>query len=370
MSQLSAAENLSINIDNGSWQLFARDEEGNSTQVVNITQGDPVRYSEEFARSRRLPSNGVLPVEYIRQVILGWSNEDACWHLGLLLINDLASARGSRWCEIASWPDPERNVFLGHAREAGESLSRTLNLPFGFIEPRAQPSEEKAPPPPLDILPINVGMWTADMTGDNQIQIVRERRWVTRRLFRIVWYSLLVIAYIVLSLTTLTTDLALPNAGTMLPNPELLPYLGLVVAVILSGIVLYSLYEILTKPNRIVIDGEAQSIIALKGKSPRWERSVGDVQSLYVTQEVNKRGKKRTIYHGELNLHLGGGDFLRLFHHDEIDLSAPADPDREKPREEIVPLDHYNAETDLQMVGLHIAETLNGMACWYDQRTR
>lgn len=372
MSQLAAAENLIIDMEPARWRLLSRNEIGEEVELVEIEPGSPLQYSPEFARTRRLPTNGSIPPELVRQVILGWSHEDESWHLGLLLMADLAAARGSRWCEIASWPDPDRNIFIDHAQRAGQSLAEALNRSFGYIEPKIKPVEV-VPPPPLPALPITCGLWQLEAVGDGNLEFVRSRRWMVGRITRIVWYLLLVGAYVVLSLTTINTDLALPNAGTMLPNPELLPYLGLVIAILLVMAICYIIYEILTKPNRIVVDAESRSVSALHGNQVRWSHVAEDVQSVYVTQEVNKRGKKRTIYHGEINLHRGGGRFRRVIENgDEHDLpeSPELTDDKGNAREEIIALDRHAVHSDLQAAGLYIAEALGNIACWYDQRVR
>jgi len=139
--------------------------------------------------------------------------------------------------------------------------------------------------------------------------------------------------------------------------------------VILVVSVVYILYEIFTYPNRIVVDGEARQVMALRGNSPRWQHTLDDVQSIYVTQVVNRRGKKRTVYHGELNLHLGETDFRRLVKQDEHD-EDHLPPPEQRPEEEIIPLTTRNIETDLQAAGVYIAEHLGNLNCWYDQRTR
>ncbi|MEQ8673613.1 MAG: hypothetical protein RLP44_29425 [Aggregatilineales bacterium] len=375
MTQLAAAENLMIDMQPALWRLLSRNELGEETIMVEIEPGSPLRYTPEFARTRRLPTNGSIPAELIRQVVLGWSQEDEAWHLGLLLMADLAAARGSRWCEIASWPDPDRNVFLDHAQRAGQSLSEALNRSFGYIAPKVKPVEV-APPPPLPDLPITAGLWRVDHNDNGDLTFERSRRWLVGRMTRMAWYTLLVVAYLVLSLTTINTDLALPNAGTMLPNPELLPYLGLVIAGLLVLAILYIIYEILTKPNRIVIDPTNRTVSAMHGNQVRWSHVAEDIHSIYVTQEVNKRGKKRTIYHGEINLHRGGGRFRRILeNNDEHELpDAPdlVDEDGNKVNavEGITPLNGHNVYSDLQVVALYVSESLGNLACWYDQRIR
>lgn len=340
--------------------------------ILEANAGQPLRYQPPFAATRRLPRGGELPVDYIREVVLGWSHTDEAWHLGLLLGPYLAEARGSRWCEIAYWPDPDKTVFYDLAHEAGESLARTLGRPFDFIQPREQPTDVPALLP-LAPLPARCGDWllqseASDNSEASGLRFTRARSWATARLTRIGWYSFWVVVYVILSLSTLRTDLALPNAGTMLPNPELLPYLGLGAAVVLLGMIGFSVYELFTVPNRIVVDPQQRSVTALRGNRARWQLGAGDVQSVYVTQVVNKRGRKRIIYYGALNLHLGGGTFHPLLVHPEQEENAAVD--RPAASEGVELLRRGTGQTDLQVIGLHLAAALGDLPCWYDQRLR
>src|SRR6185369_11802124 len=144
MDRISAAGNLTIEVKPESWRLIVN---GNSQErvLVEVSPGEPIRYIPTFAAKRRLPDTGKLPIENIQRVVLGWSNEDESWHLGLLLTPELASARGSRWCEIALWPDPVVNVFSDISSQAGRTLARTITRPFNLIEPPVE--AERAPKP-------------------------------------------------------------------------------------------------------------------------------------------------------------------------------------------------------------------------------
>ena len=118
-----------------------------------------LRYSEAFAWSRHLPASGALANGHIERIMLGWSESDQAWHLGLLLTPQLAALRDSRWCELASWPDPDQSDFLELAERAGQSLAALTERPFQLIAPQApapqtrEPLFEEAPPPPERPLP-------------------------------------------------------------------------------------------------------------------------------------------------------------------------------------------------------------------------
>jgi hypothetical protein len=370
MDRISAAENLIIKMRPDHWRLLVGGETpGAETMLVEAINGQPLRYASEFATSRRMPRNGELPVEYISQVVLGWSQDDESWHLGLLLASDLATARKSRWCALAYWPDPDGNVFIDLAQQAGTSLANALGRPFHLVPVRRRAEPAPPPEPPLPKLPLTIGTWTLQRRGSASLQLIRSPRWSVSRLTRATWYTSLSVVYVVLSTATLNTDLALPNAGTMLPSPELLPYLGLAVAIMLIIMTLYIVYELIARPDRIVIDGERGRIVALRGSRKRWALPREQLQALYVTQVVNRRGKKRKVYHGEINFLQASKRFLRLIEQPERE--EPRRPEHEEIAEEAVTsLTPFDIQDDLQAAGLHIARTLGDLPAWYDQRIR
>jgi hypothetical protein len=373
MNRISAAQNLVVELQPDRWLLLRIGEAGDEHGLLEVSAGQPLRYAEDFAYTRRMPKKGVLPADYVLQVVLGWSRDDEAWHLGLLLAGGLADARGSRWCELANWPDPDRNVFNELAQQAGASLAQTLGRPFNIIPPRTQaaPAQQTAATQPLPALPLQLAGWKLEETDTRRLQLVRSPRWSFTRLTRATWYSFWLVVYVVLSVSTLNTDLALPNAGTMLPNPELLPYLGLGTAVVLILLVLYIVYEVVARPDRIVIDGDERKINALRSGRKRWQMDGNQVQSVYVTQVISKKGKKRKVYHGEINLHLDKDRFFHLLQ--QPDKEEPLDgeyPPNESAQDGVMPLSPDSVKTDLQAAGLHIARTLGNLPAYYDQRTR
>jgi hypothetical protein len=360
MNRISAAGNLTIELQPNRWRLLVN---GNTDEAVLLEAnvGQPLRYLPRFGSKRRLPDSGTLPVAYIQRVVLGWSNEDESWHLGLVLEPSLAQARGSRWCEIAHWPDPETSVFADVASQAGQSLARTITRPFNLIPPRVE--AQAPPPPPLPELPLNFDQWTLERADNDRIQLTRASTWSRSRVVRVLWYSLWVVVYVVLALTTLLRRIAVPS-------PEFLPYLGLAAALILVGMIGYLLYQLLTTPNRIVVDAGSGNVIALRGSRPRWRVNREQVHAVYVTQVLGKRGKQRRIHHGELNLFLDGRRFLFLVEQGQPQIAAdgvPASPNGDDVYDVVTPLSQLQARTDLQAAGLYVAQALN-VPCMYDQR--
>lgn len=368
MDRISAAGNLTIEVDVDRWRLMVNG--GTPERVLlEASANQPLQYIELFGSKRQLPADGTLPIHTIQRVVLGWSHEDESWHLGLLLGPEIAQQRGSRWCELARWPDPDTTVFGELAARAGRGLARTIACPFNLIEPAVKEAAPPPPPKPLRELPLYFDQWT--LNRQSALQFVRSPRWARSRVLRIVWYAVLVAVYIILSVMTLRGIIALPK-------PEFLPYLGLAVAVLLVGLIGYSLYQLLTSPNRVIVDGADGTIRGLRGEVERWGFNKGDVQAVYVSEVVNRRGRKkrvgdtvrdtRMVYHGELNLYLQDGRF-----HTIMEQAQPIEDEQSPVEAEIedvvLPLSSNHAYTDLQMAGLYVAQAL-GVECKYDRRVK
>ena len=127
--------------------------------LLEVLPDAPLRYTTAFARTRRFPKAGVLPNQYIQRVLLGWSEDDESYHLGVVVTPRLADARGSRWCALARWPDPEKDVFKNEAQQAGKALAEVLNRPFS-IAPIPKHDPDPTPiPKPLPALPLRLQSW-------------------------------------------------------------------------------------------------------------------------------------------------------------------------------------------------------------------
>ena len=226
MNRITTGGSLTIEIQPTRWRLVNNSNAESDTALVEVNYGEPLRYLPTFASSRRLPDTGVLPNSFVQRVVLGWSNEDESWHLGFLLDSELAQPRGSRWCELVHWPDPDGELFANRARQAGESLAEMMARPFYFVPPKI--SDEPVPEP-LPPLPGKIDAWTVGTTPAGQIEMKLARESGRSRFSRAIWYFFLSILYIILSVLTLISGIALPR-------PEFLPFLGLAAAVLLLGI--------------------------------------------------------------------------------------------------------------------------------------
>lgn len=368
LKRLAAAERSIIEITETTWRLLRLNDLGEEIVHLVAQKNEPMRYSADFASTRRLPSSRALPLYLIAQVVLGWSHEDEAWRLGLVVVPDLASARKSRWCEIANWPDPDHEVFAKIAQEAGETLAHVLGLPFKIIPPREKSQTSTLHMPEL---PIALQWWNTVAENNTSVALVRPARWIRARVVRIMWYFFWMAVYILLSVTTLNTNLALPNAGTMLPSPELLPYLGIGMAVVMAILIIFIAYELLMTPNRIVFDGTSKKVAGYRGNNLKWEKDGRDFVAIYISHVLRKRRSKEFIQLSEINFHLGENRFERLL--EETPKQHQEYISAEKLKDGVYPLAPASEDTPvsaMQGVALHIARVLGGLPVMYDQRMR
>lgn len=381
MRRISAGNNLSIELDDQRWRLLVN---GDSRVLVDAERGLPLRYLSTFGARRKLPPAGNLPLDSIRRIVLGWAAKDESWHLGIMLSPELAEARGSRWCEVAHWPDPDRDVYVDLATEAGEKLAQMVGKPFELVPPTALPIPREqvidqvdkalhaAGLPPrtetrtlkdlIQRLPLNLDDWRLLQTNAHTLELRWEKGMKTGRFLRVFWYTILAIVYVALSVATL-------RQGIALPNPAFLPYLGLASAVGLVGLAIYYLFKYQNDINRIVVDTEEHQITGYHHNERKWQYGNETIAAIYGSHVVDRKPREGVFstHYGELNLYLIDGQFLHLLSSAQAeDLRAPL----EQEAEEVVSLQFASdAETNLQIAGACIAFAL-GVNCLYDQRTK
>ncbi len=458
MTQIPAANNLIVETDNTRWRLLLNGHDDFTTDahvLVEAVSGDAMHYQTLFGEKHRLPDSGSLTPEQIQRVVLGWSNSDNAWHLGMMLTQDIASSRGSRWCELARWQEVEAGQPGGAATQAGTSLAYTLQRPFNLVPPKAatngtapqmttqvafgadttaaalpmsdeasaapatlvgetvraapivestrpsspyvgevytpeQPpdtviredAEVYAPKPsrvlPLPDAPFKTGSWTLERDPNGVLQYRRSASWIWTRLGRALWYTFWALIYVFLSYATLNSTLALPNAGTMLPNPEILPYLGLGSAALLFILVLYILIDAILSPGLLVIDPYTRTIRMQRRDQTVWSKNANDVQSVYVSHIVEVKHKKRSgkkepqwnVQHGEMNLQLGDKKFKCFLRVEEAEEQPVDDYITDLYEEEGVrPLTVEGVVTPMQGAAMTIAQALV-VPAFYDHRTK
>ena len=403
MERISAASNLIIEVQPESWRLLVNGNE-NERVLVEAIPGEPLRYGATFGSRRHLPDSGILSREDIQSVVLGWSEKDDAWHLGLVLKGDLVDARGSRWCGLAHWHDPLANQYLQTASQAGQTLAQQMGRPFTVIPPSgsegssttmpvlgngasapvapmgtmegddATPTPTRIPvttmepapePIPQPNLPLNFDFWNLQQLDATHLSLELSPSWGRGKLIRVAWNIVWLGVFVVLVLTTLTSGIALPR-------PEILVYLGFASILVLVILILYNLYDTATHINRIIF--EKAGVRWLRGKRVRKAIPVDQIQEIYVSQVVSKIGKRgkasqqRTVQYGELNLLLKDGSFRSLLTEHQSNQIIPVtdDPINE---EAVVPLTVYIARTHLQSAGLKIASIL-GVSAEYDKRLK
>jgi hypothetical protein len=357
MEQISAADNVTIELDTDRWRMISNGA-AEPKVLLEAVSGHPMQYRREFAQTRRLPQDGTLATDQIQRIVLGWSNSDEAWHLGLLLEGELAQARGSRWCEIAHWPDPSKTVFGDIAARAGEMLAEVTTRPFSVVQPKAQPTPQpqpQAPARPLPPLPLPLGdLWTLQAAESGGVQMQRAPRWARMTLRRALWYAFWAAVYFVLVYATF-------NSGIAPANPEFLPYLGTAAGLVLVGLTFRNLLQLVRQPNRIVFS--RAGIEALRGSQVRWRLDRSEIQGLYASLVISRRRGKIISPHGELNLLLANKRFRLLLAVDRMELYEPEALSSE---DQVMPLTADQCVTSLQAAALHMAQTLGCPA--YDDR--
>lgn len=430
MTEIAVDNDLSILIDERHWRLKRKYADG----VLVLATPDGVRYSDGFADARRLPRGVTLKGGGdILRVVLGWEARDKAWHLGVIVSPALAEARRSRWCALASWRDVTGMAHQSIAQQSGEALATIIGadlhvipvekpiadeaiaqqtsdqadtvedvtkIPSLYMEdtptkpippgtlPVSAPvadaqrtsvdaldveevTDEAVPPPPLPALPLSLGDWRL-VHEEGKLTFLRERRWRRQKYQQIAWNFFWALVYLVISALTLVSDLTLPSTGTLIPNPQILPYMGLVIG---FGLVLMALYRVFSfgrQPQRIIVSRDGNHIEAWHGGRRLWACPVHDVLSVYVSEIVSKKTHDKTSEHGEINLHLGMGRFKFLLKQgDKLSNETMPDPPiaPERNQSGVVMLERQRMFTALQASGLYLAEAIGNVPTWYDMRT-
>jgi hypothetical protein len=132
------AENVEINIIDGSWRLTATGEEAlSSLPVFEVTRGSGVlEYTPQFGEAHRLPGT-VLSIEYVRAVVIGYEDKNQRWLLGLHIAR--REEDKARWLEIVRWPAGENNLYAAAAQHAGRELAEFIGCPLKIFGAKKLP---------------------------------------------------------------------------------------------------------------------------------------------------------------------------------------------------------------------------------------
>lgn len=376
MTRIAVSANSLVDYSPDRWRLIKVADPKAPKLVLEAKRGASLRFDAYFAASRDLPESGEILQADLGQVILGWSKESGSWQLGLTLSPEISLARSSRWFEILRFTHADPAVHEEEATRLGQALAQALGIPFASTDAGIAAEPEPEPIPLVD-LPLHLGMWRlqpADENGEGELRLLREKRWLQSRLRQIAWYGLWILIYLGVSIASLTSDLGLPIAGTLIPDPSWLPYLGLVVAGLLALAIARQVMIILREPDALRINAFERTMSAWRGDKQLWKINAGRVQSVYASEVVKKRSRRPTILHGEINLHLLDGSFLSLMIDREkiVDALLPgSDSAAEKKRPEgVLALEPAEVTTALQAAAVHIALGLGELPVWYDRRLR
>ncbi len=378
MTRIAVSANALVDYSPDRWRLIQVDDPEKPKLLIEAKAGAPLRYNGYFAVSRDLPESGEILEADLGQVVLGWSKESASWQLGLTLSPEISLARSSRWFEVLRFQNDDPGVHEELATQLGKALARALDIPFVSSEASLEVEPEPEPIRLVD-LPLGLGMWRLQRTtskgaNDGELRLMREKRWLQGKLRQIAWYGLWTVVYLFVSIATLTSALGLPIAGTLIPKPAWLPYLGIAVAVLLFLAIVRQISIILREPDALLINPWERTISAWRGEQQLWKVNAGRVQSVYASEVVKKRGRRPTVFHGEINLHLLDGSFMPiLIDHEKIvdGLLPGSDPQAEKSRADGVKvLEPAAVTTALQAAATHIAVSLGELPVWYDRRLR
>lgn len=317
IERLPAADNLVIDCAAGQWRLLQADAGAETMLIEARGQALPMRYPEAFGTARRLPKGGRLATEDIERVVIGYSQRDHAWQLGLVLMPALAELRGSRWCGLAVWSaDGDAPALPDGAEAAGRALALQLGRPFTLIPPKtATPAAAAppAPPPPLPELPYALDDWRLTAEAAGELAFSRSGAWARGRALRALWYVLWAAAFVLLSLTSLTS-------GIMLPQPAFLPYIGFACALLLVGMAVYTFSKAVRAVSRVTVT--ALEVTGWRGTRALWHVPADEVQAVYASQIVSRvsaRRRRRLVLYGEIALLRKDGAFAPLVYGIETD---------------------------------------------------
>jgi hypothetical protein len=334
-------------------------------------------FDRMFSAEQRLSADP-LDVADIEQVVVGWSDEDLCWHLGFTLNAERATQRGGRWVGLAHWYDPTAADLGEQVQEAGQALSAIIGQPFTLIPPRMREKAKTQASSEMDSdeadgltedyllpdLPLRFGVWELARAGESFV-LARVDRWQVQGLLGVLWYLFWAVAFLLVSVATLLDSLALPYTGILLPDRAWLPYLGIAGGVVILGLTLRAVWRLRHTVSRIIITPSAGMITAFMGNRQAWQYAADAIQDVYVTQLMQQRGKRQVIQYGEINLRLRDNRFVHVLEHDHEQEKVMSNLDFAIV-DSIAPL--RDIDSELQAAAAYIAEGLGDLSCVYDQR--
>ena len=222
--------------------------------------------------------------------------------------------------------------------------------------------EEEAPAPqevPLPNLPLEFSAdWTLERGTTGMLQLTRRPQAARADLRRALWYIFWAAAYVFLIVGS-------HFSGIAPPGQPWLPPLAALSVVVLLALIARNLLSRRNAPDVYIFDSYQGQIRAATGVASSGAGRAGQIQSLYVSEQLHKRrGAAAPPVHAELNLHLSSNRFQHLLQSRQsrhvARESVAAQPG-------VSELRSWHCSTNTQAVALHVAQAME-LPVWLDRR--
>ena len=370
MKQIPADRSRIITLEQDKWRILQND----STPPIEIVKANTttgLEFEETFAKTHHIPNSGQLSRNHVSEMVLGWSEREVTWKLGMVLHDQNNGQANKRWFELATWYDFDGTEMVDTVNATGETMAGVLGVPYQTLIPERIQVQDQTDEP-LPSTPLSFGIWNfdaIDKSSDGEATrylFQRKRQWQWRKIRRIVWYSLWCVVFLLVAIGTLSLPIDLPNTGTLV-NPEWLPYMGIISAAILATIVIMTIYELISTPTKLLLNRNEQSVSSWVRDKEDWKIRADAVQAVVVSEVLSKRNRRLPISHGEINLQLHDDRY-----HHVLSLETAEDFDKQELlfEEKTTNLTTKTVSTPLQIAALYIARNLGDVPVYYDVRTR
>jgi hypothetical protein len=205
-------------------------------------------------------------------------------------------------------PPARSSLPLATTHPLGSSVSERM------AAPRARPLPANTAV--MHRLPIRIDPWELARAADGTLRLALQAGWVRQRIVRGLLYWVLAVVFTVLAILSYTR-------GFALPQPSVLPVLGLIGAVYLLGLGLYTIVAALRRQRVIRIDPVTRSV-----DTGTRTLTASQLRAVVVSQVVSKvRGGAgtRTVQYAEINLETDNG-FTPLVYETRLDERMPIMP--------------------------------------------
>jgi hypothetical protein len=186
-------------------------------------------------------------------------------------------------------------------------------------------------------------------------------------MLRALWYAFWAVAFVVLSVTSLTSGIAMPQ-------PTVLPYVGFGCALVMLGIAAYTALGALRQPRRVLVNGASGTIRWMRGEKLASALTADEIEAIYASQVVTRASEKRPRRHltyGEVNALLKDGGFVPLVRRLDMDekYEVVVQPDAPRDDDAVRPLGARDVHNSVQAAAVQVADAL-GLPAFDDLRVK